>query len=187
MPNQEWLDANEVEYDYLKPNSFRMSFHNIPKVSYFCQSVNLPGFTAGHTVLPTPFHDLPIAGDKGEFEPLSITFLIDSKLKNFLELRNWLIGIAFPDSYQEFIDLRTKNNNKSLTQKVGKYDNESGLYADATLMILTNKNNPHSMVTFNDIFPISLSGQQFASDVTDVPAMVATAVFQYKTYSVTLL
>lgn len=183
---QTWIDETDIGYDYVKPNGFRMSFHNLPKVSYFCQTANIPGFTMNPAMFPTPFHDLPISGDKGAFEQLRITFIIDAELRNFIELRNWITGIAFPDSNQQFIDLRNSGVNKPLF-KLNKFNEETGLYTDATLVVLTGKNNPYALLSFNDIFPIAISGMDFASTIGDIQYLVASATFEYKTYTVEIL
>lgn len=187
MPDQDWLTAKDVGYDYIKPNSFRLAFHNMPHVSFFCQSSNIPGFTLSPANFPTPFHDLPIAGEKGDYEPLSITFIIDSKLQNFIELRNWLTGLAYPDSNEQFIDLKASGVNKSLTAYPKGDGGESGLYTDATLTILTAKNNPYAIILYNDIWPTSLSGMEFTSTINEIEYLVARATFLYKTYSVEIL
>ena len=43
------------------------------------------------------------------------------------------------------------------TDAVGTASADKGLYADATLTILSNKNNPLVEVRFSDLFPVSLS------------------------------
>ena len=35
-------------------------------------------------------------GDDLTFDNLEITFLVDEKLANYIELHNWLVGIGFP-------------------------------------------------------------------------------------------
>ena len=54
---------------------------------------------------------------------------------------------------------------------------DGGLYSDATLMILTSKNNANLEVRFRDLYPISLSVLDFNStdDATSV-------TFEYKIY-----
>jgi len=187
MPSQEWLDANDIGYNYLKPNAFRLTFHNIPKVSYFCQSVSIPGLTLGATKQPTKFYDVPVVGDKLVYDNVNITFIIDDELKNWLELMGWIEGIGFPDSHQQFNDLRKSGTQKSLSTKLTRWNEESGLYSDATLNVLTAKNNVFMQISFQDMFPIGLSNIEFNATNNEINYAVATATFDYKNFEVSLL
>ena len=42
------------------------------------------------------------------------------------------------------------------------------LYSDATLFILTSKNNPNIEIRFSDIYPISLSGLDYNQQESDI-------------------
>lgn len=187
MPNQDWIDANDIGYNYLKPNAFRMTFHNIPKVSYFCQSAQIPGVSLGSAVQPNKFYDVPIVGDKLTYEHLVITFIIDDQLKNWQELTRWIEGIGFPDSHKQFNDLRLSAAQKPLSVVTTPLNEESGVYSDGTLMVLTSKNNPFMMFTISDMYPISLSSINFESTVNDIQYATATAAFAYKDLKFTIL
>ena len=57
------------------------------------------------------------------------------------------------------------------------------MFSDATLTILSNKNNPIAEVRFEDIFPTSLGALEFNQNATDVEYLLATATFKYKIYT----
>ena len=57
-----------------------------------------------------------------------------------------------------------------------------GLYSDATLSVLSNKNNSVVEVRFSDVFPTALSGLDYNQQQTDVNYLIATVNFQYKIY-----
>ncbi len=61
------------------------------------------------------------------------------------------------------------------------------MYSDATLSILSNKNNPIVEVRFSDIFPVALTGLSFSQDATDVTYQTAQIVFKYKLYEIVTL
>jgi len=187
MANDLWLEANDIGYDYLKPNSYRMIFHNIPKVSYFCQTATIPGVNLGSATQPTKFLDVPVVGDKLVYDPVTIQFIIDAEMKNWQELHTWITGIGFPNDHQEFNDLRASGTQKSLSQKLTKLNEESGVYADATLTILTAKSNPYMTVTFSDIYPIALSAIQMDATITEVNYLTCNATFMYKAFSYYIL
>ena len=56
------------------------------------------------------------------------------------------------------------------------------MFGDATLTILSNKNNPIVEVRFKDIYPASLSGLNFTQSTTDVEYLTASADFKYTLY-----
>ena len=58
------------------------------------------------------------------------------------------------------------------------------MFSDATLTILTNKNNPVVEVRFADCFPTSLSGLSYNQNTTDVDYLTAEVNFKYKIYEI---
>ena len=60
----------------------------------------------GNATQPTYLKDLPIPGDKMEFEDLNVRFLVDENLENYMEIQNWMRGLGFPESLQEIYDLQ---------------------------------------------------------------------------------
>ena len=61
------------------------------------------------------------------------------------------------------------------------------MYGDATLTILSNKNNPLVEVRFQDVFPTSLGGLSYTQTATDVEYLTVDATFQYKIYEIVTL
>jgi hypothetical protein len=83
MPSPNWVAAHDIGNNYLKPHGYRLSFHNIPKVSYLCKSANIPGISVPNPSQPTPFYDVPVVGEKPIREDLNITFIVDMDMKNY--------------------------------------------------------------------------------------------------------
>ena len=170
--------------DYADPTKFKFSIIKLPKVEYFCTQVNLPGISiADNYSQPTPFRDIPLPGEKLRYEPLSVTFLVDENLENYQEIHGWLRGLGFPGGHEEFKTLLAGGSDRFPTSKdKGKAPNQGGIFSDATLNILTSKNNPVTEVRFNDCFPISLSSLQYNQQATDTDYLTATVTFEYKLY-----
>ena len=170
--------------DYADPTKFKFSIIKLPKVEYFCTQVNLPGISISDNYSqPTPFRDIPLPGEKLRYEPLSVTFLVDENLENYQEIHGWLRGLGFPGGHEEFKTLLAGGSDRFPTSKdKGKSPNQGGIFSDATLNILTSKNNPVTEVRFNDCFPISLSGLQYNQQATDTDYLTATVTFNYKLY-----
>ena len=170
--------------DYADPTKFKFSIVKLPKVEYFCTQVNLPGISISDNYSqPTPFRDIPLPGEKLRYEPLSVTFLVDENLENYQEIHGWLRGLGFPGGHEEFKTLLVGGSDRFPTSKdKGKSPNQGGIFSDATLNILTSKNNPVTEVRFNDCFPISLSSLQYNQQATDTDYLTATVTFEYKLY-----
>ena len=148
--------------------------YKFPLINYWCQSVNLPGMSVAETTIPTPFVDIPIFGDKVEFEPLTVTVLVDEDLQNFIEITNWMKAVGTPESFNQ----RTEYYS---TQKGLSDNNLDNLFSDATLHILTNNKNPNKEVTFRDIFPTTIGELTFDS-TGDNESVTTSISFQIRDY-----
>ena len=189
------LNRQPDKLDYSSPTQFRFILNQIPKVQFFVQSANLPGISLGEAVIPTPYKDIPYVGDTVTYENLSIQFLVDEHLENYIEIHNWMVGLGFPKTRQQFTDFRSNTSNTSNAAgkgqtdigKVGKSVAERPLYSDATLTVLSNKNNPLVECRFEDVFPVALSGLDYTQQVSDVEYLTATVDFRYKLYEIVTL
>ena len=189
------LNRQPDKLDYISPTQFRFILNQIPKVQFFVQAANIPGISLGEAVIPTPYKDIPYVGDKVTYENLTIQFIVDEHLENYIEMHNWMIGIGFPKSRQQFTNFRSTTSNTSNAAgkaqtdigKVGLSVPERPLYSDATLSILSNKNNPLVEIRFSDCFPVSLSGLDYTQQVSDVEYLTASVDFRYKLYEIVTL
>ena len=181
------------QLDYASPTQFRFGIHQLPKVEFFTVSANLPGISAGTAIRATPFKDIPTMGEKLDYENLSISFIVDEYLENYISLHNWMIGYGFPKDREQFRTFRDVTSNTPASGKtpptdlVGKAIPDKAMYSDAFLQILSNKNNPILEVSFENAFPISLSALDFTQTATDVEYMIATAEFAYQIYEIKTL
>ena len=80
--SQSPLARQPDQLDYASPTQFRFGVHQLPKVEFFTVTANLPGISAGTATQATPFKDIPIMGEKLEYENLSISFIVDEYLEN---------------------------------------------------------------------------------------------------------
>ena len=183
--------------DYASPTQFKFNILKLPKTEYFCTAVNIPGISlAGTPVQQTMLKDIPLPGDKLNYESLSMTFLVDENLENYQEIHGWLRGLGFPEDHKEFQNTLTSGNDRfpgSTSNVLGdagrtKYapPKPGGLYSDATLSVLSNKNNSVVEVRFSDVYPISLSGLAYNQQATDVDYLTASVTFEYKIYDFAL-
>lgn len=195
------IDRQPTKLDYSAPTQFKFVVTQLPKVEYFTVAATVPGINLGETTLQSRFKDIPMLGDVLTYEDLTITFIVDEYLENYLQLHEWLTGIGFPKNTKQFRDFRQTTSNSPTTTVGGRTlpDNasagsdigdprpttaERGMFGDATLTLLTNKNNPAVEVRFQDLFPVSLGALNYTQNATDVEYITVDATFKYKLYEI---
>ena len=94
-------DTQPDNKNFLSPIGFQFSIQKLPHVNYFCQSANIPEITLSEVERMSPFIKLPTPGTQLTFGALSITFRVDEDLKNYKEMYNWMIGLGFPDNFEQ--------------------------------------------------------------------------------------
>ena len=190
-------DRQPTKFDYASPTQFKFQLAKLPKVEYFTTACNIPGISLGTTLQPTPLVDIPLPGDTLTFGDLEITFLVDENLENYREIHGWMYGIGFPKARTQFAELVSANKDRfptsgkdSLTTDAGKVKYGATplgpIFSDATLNVLSSKNNTVIEVRFADVFPTSLSGLSFNQQADDVNYLSATVTFKYKIYEFAL-
>jgi hypothetical protein len=166
--------------NFLSPVGFKFTINRVPKVSFFGNSVNIPGLTLGLATQPTYLKDIDLPGDKVIFDDLTLRFLVDENLENYMEVQKWIRGLGYPESLAEIYNFQ--NENKNLQQP----DNSQlNLYSDATLVILNSNQVANFKLKFKDVFPYSLSSLQFDSSDTDIQYFTADVTFKYTIYNIT--
>ena len=183
-------------FDYAQSNQFKVYIPIFPLVEWFVVSCNVPGITMGQGVVPTPLVDYPIVGEKLTYDQFSMTFLVDEKLENFMELHNWLINMAPPQNTNQFMArtseyvLPTGQNTKFYpagnddSQTATGSTSDRQLYCDITLFILSSKNNPVATVVMRDAFPVSLSSLDYSQQDTDTNYVQCNVTFAYPFYTI---
>ena len=187
------LTRQPTKLDYASPTQFKFSIIKLPKVEYFCTSVNIPGVNLGETTQATPLKKIPIPGDTLTYEPLQMTFLVDENLENFQEIHGWLVGLGFPRDNSEFRNLLSSGNDRFPTRNSTNVSTEAGktkyaaadagpTLSDATLTVLSSKNNAQVEIRFRDMYPTGLTGLSYNQQAADVDYLTATVSFSYLIY-----
>lgn len=155
----------------LQTTGFQFVIHRLPNVVFFGQSANLPGLTFGVVEQPTSLSiTIPIPGDTIQFEDLSLKFMVDENLVDWLEVYNWILALS-----------RIKE------LSLGDVGGQSARVSDATLFILTSSRNVNIKVFFKDLFPTNLSGIEFDATVTDLDPIIGEATFKFCYYDVEVI
>ena len=169
--------------NFLAPVGFRFNLKRSPGTAFFCNQANIPDLNLGVTEQPTYLRQIPTPGDMLDFGDLNIRFLVDEDLKNFMEIQNWLRGLGFPESIQEFRDLETSGT----VPRRDYVQSGQDIYSDGTLQILSSNFNAKFNVNFKDLFPVSLTTLTFDATDTDIEYFTADATFKYTAYNITNL
>ena len=164
------LQGQPTNTSFLSPIGFKFQLNNFPEVNYFVQSASLPGVSISAIDVPTALKTIAIAGDEVTFEELSIKFIVDENMKNWLSIYDWIIGLGFPTP-----EGQAKYTKLAVTKE---------LTTDATLTVLTSNMNPQIHFRFKDCFPLSLTSIAFDSGGTDIDYVTADVSFRYDVYTV---
>jgi len=182
-----------TKFDYASPTQFKFQLLKLPKVEYFCTSVNIPGVTLSNVDIATPLKSIPVPGTILNYGDLEMSFLVDENLENYREIHGWLTGLGFPRDHKQAKTL--VDAAKDRFPVVGKSDavTDAGkvtgspmplgpVFSDATLNVLTSKNTANIEVRFSDMFPVSLSALNFNQQANDVDYLSASVTMKYKIY-----
>tara|TARA_R100000234_G_C4948704_1_gene156350 strand:- start:90 stop:635 length:546 start_codon:yes stop_codon:yes gene_type:complete len=176
--------SNQIKNrNYLSPVGFKFVITKAPKADFFSNSASIPGINLGFALQPNYLRDIPVAGDKLTFEDFTLSFFVDENLENYMEVQNWLRGLGYPDSVQEFIDLK-KDDTYTPDPSAKNALNE---YSDATLIVYNSSFNEIVKVKFRDVFPVSLSTINFDASVGDIDYVTADATFKYSIYDIEVM
>tara|TARA_Y100001963_G_scaffold103782_1_gene142933 strand:- start:18157 stop:18705 length:549 start_codon:yes stop_codon:yes gene_type:complete len=162
---QSSIDNQPETVNFLLPDGFKFHMQRIPKMNYFVQSVNLPALEYSEIRQPTRFVDVKHPGNTFTFPNFELSFIVDEDMETFMEIYNWmksLVAIEDPRPVE-----------------VGR-DN----FCDATLHILNSAKNPNFVVNFKQCFPVSLSGIDFNSAISEPEPIICTASFAYTAYDI---
>jgi hypothetical protein len=182
------ITRQPTQLDYASPAQFKFKITKLPKVEYFCTEVNIPSLQMNSATQPTQLRQIPIPGSTLDFGDLSLTYMVDEKFENFEEIHNWLRGLGVPIDHKDYHNLvaagrdRFPNQGKevSLTgKKEQPATNMGAALSDATLAILSAKNNVIKEVRFIDVFPVAMSGASFTQQATDINYITSTVTFKY--------
>jgi len=176
--------SNQIKNrNYLSPVGFKFVITKAPKADFFSNSASIPGINLGFALQSNYLRDIPVAGDKLTFDDFTLSFFVDENLENYMEVQNWLRGLGYPDSVQEFIDL--KNDDKYTPDPSAK--NALNEYSDATLIVYNSNFNEIVKVKFRDVFPVSLSTINFDASAGDIDYVTADATFKYSIYDIEVM
>jgi hypothetical protein len=155
--------------NYLSPLEFVVSVKRLPNVQFFTQKAAIPGISLQPIERATPFKPLYETGDRLTYNELNLSFIIDERMDNFIEIFNWMHGIAFPQTFDQYKNLASS---------------EEGLRSDISIVVHNSNKNPQIEIHFKDCFPINLGEVSLDTTLSDLQYPEATVTFTYNSYSI---
>jgi hypothetical protein len=138
----------------------------------------------GTAIQPSYLKDIPVPGDKVLYDDLTVSFLVDEKMENYLAIHKWITGLGYPESRGQYDQLRKDDNR---TDRIVGDDGDPRYFefSDATLQVLNSNYKPSVLINFKDAFPISLSTLDFDVTSRDYNYFTAQVTFKYTIYNIT--
>ena len=161
--------------NFLSGVGFKFNLAKFPKVDFFSNSARIPELNLELTRQPSYLKTIDVPGERLTYGDLTLRFLVDENMENYLAVYNWLTGLGFPETTKEFADL--------IKDKDGQRDPKEA-FCDGTLRILNSNYREVAKVKFNDLFPTSLTSLDFDATNTDVQYFTAEATFKYTIYNI---
>lgn len=155
--------AKNIKQNYLSPLEFQFTINRLPYTEFFTQGANVPGLTLNPVEVPTPFKPTYFSSDSATYNDLTLSIRVDENMQSYREIYNWMLGLAFPDNFEQFANLKAS---------------DEGVYSDATLVIVTNGKAPNIRIVYKDIYPISLGDIPMMTTSQDVDPIVVDVTFK---------
>ena len=153
--------------------SFNMDMGKFPGMNFYIQSVTLPGVSLSEIVIPTGPIRVPYKEVSGsaQFEPLSVTFLVDEDMNNYFEIWDWVQIVA-------------GINTRAYTELLERDPMKQSVKTNITLGIMTSHRNLNITINFIDAFPTGVEPLTFDFRAPSVDYQPMTVSFTYSHFEV---
>ena len=145
--------------NFLSGVAFKFNLAKFPKVDFFSNSARIPELNLELTTQPSYLKNIDVPGERLTYGDFTLRFLVDENMENYISVYNWLRGLGFPETTQQFKDITTDVD--------GQRDPKEP-FCDGTLRILNSNYREVAKVQFNDLFPTSLTSLDFDATNTDI-------------------
>ena len=156
--------------NYLSPASFIISIDRIPDCEFSAQKINIPGLSAGFADTGSPIAAVLQTGGRLVYDDLTMSFLINENMTNYLEIHDWLVGINTPQTQAQWRNFKS-----------GK---DGSIKSDITIVVTNSHKNANMKINFVDCFPVSISDIQLDITATDIEYPEASVTFKYNYFTI---
>jgi hypothetical protein len=155
--------------NYLSPLEFQVAVARLPETEFFTQMIQIPSVSTNVAETQNPMNRLVWTPDKTQYDQLSLEFIVDENMENYINIYDWIIGTTGAQDYSQYKNLKASKN---------------GLVSDISILILTNKKNPNIKITYRDCLPVALSGLVLDTRSDDIVYSTATVTFSYNYFEI---
>lgn len=167
LEGQSPLDKQPTSQNYVYPTYYKFFINRLPRMSYTTTKVNLPAFGYDAAIeQDNRFVKIKHTANRVAFGNIEASFIVDEDMSNWIEIYDWIRSTAVLNDHYDF-DPNVKDH-----------------YSDATLIITNSALNANVEVFYKNIFPISITGLEFDSSVTQLTPMTSIATFAFDYYTV---
>jgi hypothetical protein len=152
-------------------NKWRLALLRSPTVQYNCTNVEFPSISLTPIALATPVGKHFVGGKVVDFGQFTFTFTMDEDFENYMNIFNWMTGIAGSVDMIKYKELTT-----DIKKNIFGTDGHN-IYSDGTLFSLTNASNINREFNIINMFPVSLGSPQFSRSEGNI-VNTCTATFQ---------
>ena len=94
-----WYKDQLTNKNFLSPIGFVFVLDKAKKVSFLCQRASIPEMSLGQVDIPTAgYAKIPMSGNI-EYSQLTLDFIVDEDLRNYMEIHNWIRALGTPQDY----------------------------------------------------------------------------------------
>lgn len=152
----------------LTGNSFNLSksenaileIQDLPEVSFFLTSFEIPGISTGTIDRPNPFKQHFDPGNKLTYDSMNVEVIVDEDFQSWQAIKDWILegnnGFTFAS--------------KDITRRTGN------------IILTTNSLNPQFRLTLRNMFPVSMGSIQIDLQQAEATTITFPVELQYESY-----
>lgn len=96
--------TDPLNIDPLLVTAFKLILPKLPSVTMFMQTVSLPGLSVKRVTQDTRFVSVAQIGEKINYSPLTVNFLVQGNLNNYREIEAWVRRMTVEGSHVDEVD-----------------------------------------------------------------------------------
>lgn len=165
--------ANSQPLALLPSTNFSVLIKKCPGVVFNATHATIPGFAVSPAIQGTPFVNIPRTGDKINYMPFTMTYTLDERLRNYLEIFQWINEYAVPSHGDQYTSIKERGRITGM-----------GLTSDISMMPLDSSRNVIAEVLIKDAFPVAMSPINFTIQTEQIQYATATVEFNFRTFDI---